>query len=89
MSSEEVGKKRFSPRRRHEKIVAELKAYVENPENYKSGSKSLSEIARELTYSSSVISTNLKIMYYKGELDKRIILTEKPRMLSVFMRERI
>lgn len=73
-------------RERHREIVRQITEYVSNPKNFENGSKTLSEIARELGLNVSVVAYNTKILYYKKMFPSNVVLIEKPKITSVFTR---
>lgn len=73
-----------SPISRHKEVCEQIRAYVENPENFAEGSKSMNEIALELGICIGTVSRNLKIMYWKRQFAPNVVLKEKGRQTIVF-----
>jgi hypothetical protein len=68
----------------HEQIKRMIKEYVENPANFLTGSRLVSEISRALEMNESTCGKNLKLMFYRGELAKRVHVIDKARFTLVF-----
>jgi DNA-binding transcriptional regulator YhcF (GntR family) len=69
--------------KKHRIVKQMIKNYVENPGNFPEGSKLISEIARDLDINPTTVAKNLKIMFYKGEFEKRVTMVERARFTLV------
>jgi hypothetical protein len=78
------GNKELAPLDKRRLLEEKIRTYVEEPNNFLSGGKNGSEIARALGTSVASTIRNIQLMYYKKEFSPRVIVTIKPRLTFVY-----